>query len=372
MHNEKEQASGVLKRHGEGDGIMKKLSGQLQLKIILASVLFLLAGTGALWWYFTQYIKTPEYAIQKIEESVVRHDMKKFQKYVDIDHLLDTAGDAMMEGLIDADRPMSEEARTAVSGFTKMFKAPVVMSFKAAINHYVESGEWGTDASKAVDQGIPIDSDMVLAKSGLKELSFRKVDHIAVDKAAGTAVAGIRVYQSEAAEEFVLEVRFIRADDGVWRASEIMNFRDFITFVSKARQSQMQGYLEDSAAIMEQHDKTIRQLEKKLKAVLSEGSLGNDDTRNIIKSIMLDESVPDWQQRKAELENMEIPAAAGTLQRLRLRIADLYIAYAQGYAAWMDDKQAGTIRAADVKRKEAHTLEQEAAVLVSQAKNRMK
>lgn len=348
------------------------LSRQTQLKIFFAAVLLLLAGAGGLWWYFTQYTKTPEYAIKMIEESITRHDMVKFQKYVDMDHLLDTAGDTMMEGLIDADRPMSEEARTAVSGFTKMFKAPVVMSFKAAINHYVETGEWGTDASKAVDQGIPIDSDLVLGKSGLKDLSFRKVDHVAVDKEAGTAVAGVRVYQAEAGDEFVLEVRFVRADSGIWRASEIMNFHDFITFVAQARQTHMQEYLEDSGSIMEKHDKSIRQMEKKVKDALAAGSLGDDDTRSAIKAIMLEEIVPDWQQRKAELEELEIPTAAGTLQRLRLRIADLRIAYAQGYAAWMDDKQAGTVRAADAKLKEAHTLEHEASVLVSQVRSRMK
>ena len=236
----------------------------------------------------------------------------------------------------------------------------------------VETGEWGTDASKAVDQGIPIDSDLVLGKSGLKDLSFRKVDHVAVDKEAGTAVAGVRVYQAEAGDEFVLEVRFVRADSGIWRASEIMNFHDFITFVAQARQTHMQEYLEDSGSIMEKHDKSIRQMEKKVKDALAAGSLGDDDTRSAIKAIMLEEIVPDWQQRKAELEELEIPTAAGTLQRLRLRIADLRIAYAQGYAAWMDDKQAGTVRAADAKLKEAHTLEHEASVLVSQVRSRMK
>ena len=253
-----------------------------------------------------------------------------------------------------------------------MFKAPLVLSFKAAINHYIESGEWGTDASKAADQGIPIDSDLVLAKSGLKDLSFRRVDHVAVDKEAGTAVAGVRVYQAEAGEEFVLEVRFVRADSGIWRASEILNFRDFITFAAQARQSHMQEYLEDSASIMERHDKNARQVDKKLQDILAAGSLGNDDTRSTVKKLMQEEAIPDWQQRKAELEEMEVPSAAGTLHRLRLRICDLRLAYAEGYAAWMDDKQAGTIRAADAKLKEAHTLEHEAAILVSQARARMK
>ena len=97
----------------------------------------------------------------------------------------------------------------------------------------------------------------------------------------------------------MLEVRFVRADSGIWRASEILNFRDFITFAAQARQSHMQEYLEDSASIMERHDKNARQVDKKLQDILAAGSLGNDDTRSTVKKLMQEEAIPDWQQRSS-------------------------------------------------------------------------
>lgn len=351
--------------------MMHRLSKQGKIRLLLAAVILLFAVTAVSVWYFSYYTKTPDYSIRMIQSAVTKHDMAQFQKYVDLDHLLNTSCDALMDGLIDSERPLSEEARVAVSGFSKMFKAPLVMSFKGIINHYVESGEWTNDASKSVDQGIPIDSDVVLSKSGLKQTVFQKIDYVGVDKDAGIATVGVRVFQQEADEEFVLEVQFVRTDAGIWRASEITNFHEFVVFVMKARREHLAEYVDATAAIVAQHDKVVRAADKKLADVLRSGSLGNNSTRQALKDIMLNEIMADWSQRKEDLSAVDVPPSAQSLHRLRLHICDLRIAYAKGYAAWMDDKQAVTIRDANEKLKEAKTLEHEDAVLVQQmrAKN---
>ena len=344
------------------------VSRQWKIRLFLLIFLLTAAAAGGIFWYVSYYTKTPDYAIQMIQASLEKHDREKFQKYVDLDTLLDGSADALMQGLIDTDRPMPEDARAAVSGFTKMFKAPLVTSFKGLINQYVSTGQWGSDESKAVDQGIPIDSDLVLEKSGLKEMSYRKIDYVAVDKEAGTAVAGVRVYQQEAADEFVLEIKFVQAANGVWRASEIVNFHDFIVFVMQARREHMQKYLDDTVPLKARHDKAVQAIEQRITDTLAGGTLGSQDTRSALKKIMQEEMVPEWTQYKNELSTVEVSDAAQTLQRLRLRICDLRIAYAEGYAAWMDDKKATTIREADKSLKQAKTLEQEAGVLAAQMK----
>lgn len=347
---------------------MAGVSKYFKIRLLLTAFIFILVAVAAAVWYFSYYVKTPDYSVKMIQESIAKHDTVKFQKYVDLDHLLSVSCDALMQGLIDSERPMPAEAKVAVSGFTKMFKAPLVMSFKGIINHYIEAGEWSDDASKSVDQGIPIDSDIVLSKSGLKATSFRKIDYVAVDKEAGTAVVGVRVYQEEAGEEFVLKVSFVVSDSGIWRASEIENFHDFIMFVMEARHVQLRAYIDDTAAIMSRHDKSVREIEKKITTTLAAGSLGNDATRTAVRTIMQDEMAMDWSTRKEELEAEEVRASAQSLHRLRIRICDLHIAYAEQYAAWMEDKQASSIRTATEKLKEAKTLEHEAVIMTEQMK----
>ncbi len=346
----------------------KGLSGRFKAKLLFAGLAIVLVCGSGLIWYFSFYTKTPDYALKMVQESIVKHDTVKFHKYVDEDKLLAGVCDALMQGIIESERPMPEEAKVALSGFAKMFKAPLINSFKGSLNQYVENGKWGNDDSKSVDQGIPIDSDMIIEKSGVKDLQFEAIDYMAVDKEEKTAVAGVRVLQGESGESFVFEVELRQSEDGVWRVVNIKNFRDFVGLVSQSRRDLVQEYISVTQSLMEEHEKKIRLIEKKAKETLASGSLGNQATRDALKAIMQEELEPEWTARKNELEAVDVPPAAGTLQRLRLKICDLRIAYCQKYAKWLENKDAKTLKDANESLKEAKTLEHEALVIVGRIK----
>jgi hypothetical protein len=137
------------------------------------------------------------------------------------------------------------------------------------------------------------------------------------------------------------------------------NFHEFVLFITKARRAQLIQYADTTAEIISRHDTAMMQAQEQLNSLLSRGTLGSDETRKALKNFMENTIKADWQQRKAELEAVTVPASAQTLHRLRLKICDLHIAYAAGYSAWMTDKKATTIREADRQLKQAKTLEQE-------------
>ena len=139
----------------------------------------------------------------------------------------------------------------------------------------------------------------------------------------------------------------------------IENYRDYVVMLAKARRSKVDAYLTETASIVAQHETAMREAETQRAEILSAGTLGSSATRQALKDLMEQTILPDWQARKAELEATGVPEAATALHRLRLRICDLYIGYAEGYAAWMSDKKAATIRDAEQKLKQAKTLEQE-------------
>jgi len=327
---------------------------RMKLYLLLAVLGILAIGSG--YWYFQVYTKTPDYALQKVEQSLAEHDQKTFGRYVDMDALLDKSYDDLMEGLMDAEQPLSSEAKYTVGNFTQMLKAPLVKSFKQALEQYVATGEWGVETQ---EEGQGMEAAQVLEKSGLCQSSFRKVDSMAKDKEAGTAIAKVRIFQQEANEEFVLDVQFTEQQDGTWRVTEVSNFHEFILFLTKARRAQLIQYADTTAEIISRHDTAMVQAQEQFNNLLSRGTLGSDETRKALKNFMESTIKADWQQRKAELEAVTVPAAAQTLHHLRLKICDLHIAYAAGYAAWMTDKKAATIREADRQLKQAKTLEQE-------------
>ena len=75
------------------NGFMQSIKKRL---IALGVVLVLLAAAGG-YWYVDIYTKTPEYTLKMVQEAVSDHNKEKLDKYVAVDHLLDTASDAEME-----------------------------------------------------------------------------------------------------------------------------------------------------------------------------------------------------------------------------------------------------------------------------------
>lgn len=349
------------------NGFMQSIKKRL---IALGVVLVLLAAAGG-YWYVDIYTKTPEYTLKMVQEAVSDHNKEKLDKYVAVDHLLDTASDDMLDGLIQAMVPAAGDTREAVSNLSRMFKTPVVTSLRTAVMNYVEYGSWTNQKSDDNSVNSLVDADMIVNRIGLPSIEFQKLDSMAVDKEEGTALAKVRVLQTDSNEEFVLDVELCQQQDGLWQVYEIVNFKDFIEKLQNIRQQQVKAYLEESSQLMAQHDAVIAESQQRITAILAGGTLGNDDIRSQVKKVS-EEQVADWQSRKAELEAMEVPDAAGSLHRLRLKICDARIEAAANYAKWMDDKKAATIRASDNSMKIAKTLEKDAELLTKQVNAHVK
>ena len=339
------------------------MSRNLKAKLLLVLGVLLFLVAGGLYWYLAVYAKTPEYAVQMIQRSLEEHDKADFHKYVDTSRLLDDAYDDLVSGLMDTQQPMSEETKAAVEDIARILKDPLISSFQAGIDRYVETGTWENSGEGEESQGQAVDFHQALLKSGIKGTDFRGVDSIGEGEEAGTAVAHVRVFQPEAGAEFVMEVLLRRAENGVWRAESIENFHDFVVFVGQARRAELMKYVGDTADIMSKHDKAMRNADFDFQRILAAGSLGKQGTREELKHFMENVVAKDWKERRDELDAVAVPEEAQSLQRLRLRICDLHIAYAEGYAAWLDDKTAVTLRDAEAKLKQARTLEQEAGIL---------
>lgn len=343
------------------------MSKMLKFKLIVVLLLVIAMLFGGAWWYFHVHTKTPEYALQQIETALTKHETDRFERYVDLDALLDTSYDDFMAGLVLADTAGSEEEKAAIGDFTQMLKAPLLTSLKSAVEQYVATGSWPGASSGS---GTALDASQFLEKSGLSEMEYRGLDSLTQDEEKGQATAKIRVFQKEADEEFVFDVELTKQEDGDWRVTRVTNVGDFASFLAKARQAKLKAYADAANAVIARHNETMMKAQEDFTTTLAAGSLGNQQTREALKVLMQDTVVPDWQQRREELSAIDVPAAAQSLQKLRLKICDLHIAYAQGYADWMTDKKAATLRDAERQLAQARTLEQEEKFLARRVGDR--
>lgn len=351
---------------GKGMMVMNSFVQSMKRRIIALAVVLIVVTAGVGWWYVNHYTKTPEYTIKMVQEAVADHNKDKLYKYVDVDHMLDTASDAMLDGLVQASVPAAGATKDAISSLTMMFKSSVMLSLQEAVGNYVEFGSWSNPGEKKDAMAAAVDANMVVYHLGLPSISFQKLESMVIEDENGIAVAKVRVHQADIGEDFVLDVELTQIEDGSWQVYEITNFSDFVEAMQLARQKLVRSYLDESDSLMKRHDHNIQAAEQQIGTAIREGSLGSNATREAIKNIVETQIVPDWEQRKSELEALKVPEAAGSLHRLRLKICEARISYNQNYLQWLDDKKATSIRAADNNLKTARTLEKDAELLSKQ------
>lgn len=336
---------------------MKKI---FKASLVLGIFTFLVAIVSL--FFFKSDEKNPAIAIKTVENSIANHDKKNFYKFVDIESILNSSYDEVMEGLTDSDKSMSLEARGAVKNFTQMLKSPLLLSLRTAIDGYVATGKFNDSENLGVKD--------ILSKTGIDQIEYRGLENISyVSDNEKEAVADIKIFQPELGQDFILKVILKVNENGDWQIVNVQNFHDFVMKIEENRHIQLEKYLKRTEEINSVHDKVIRDAEQKYSSVLSAGSLGQDNTRADLKDIMLNVLKKDWELRKQELFELNVPKGAETLQNLRIKICDLEISYAEEYAEWLSNKKVATIKSAEEKHRQAQILMTEANVLARRMAN---
>lgn len=325
-----------------------------KIKIGVGAGLAAIILGGGYCWYSNLDKHKPEYAVQIAEQAVTNHDKEYFHRYVDVDSVLDESYDGLIEGLTDSDQTLTPDAKDAVRNFSQMLRAPIIASLKAAVDSYVETGNFDAQTS----------ATEILTRTGIDKIEYRGLEGVTVNTFdENEAVARIKVYQPELAQEFTITAVLKVNADGNWQIVRLQNFQELFNNLNQTRRTQLDGYLEQTAKIEASHDAVIRDAEQKYEEILSAGALNQPQTRADLRALMLDVIKKDWQARKQELFSLKVPPEAQELQNMRLKICDLEIDYANNYAQWLDDKKASTLRISEERQRQSNELKANATTL---------
>ncbi|STY70028.1 Uncharacterised protein [Megamonas hypermegale] len=348
------------------------LSMRTKLKIFAAAILLVLVVIGGGLAYFNFYVKTPEYTLKAIQESIQNHDVDEFNKYVNVDNVVAGVTNNMLDGIIASQTNLPEEAKVAMNSLATMFKAPIVASLQEGLNNYVKTGSWQSGNTTADAQGAMINSDMILEQSGLIDLTFEGIDYVNTNEDNGTAEAGIKVTQGEINQPFVFKVSLEEQADGYWKVVSVDNFADFIKALEDGRKEFIKDYLSQTALIIIDKEKILTENEANLNAALNLGTLGSSQTRTDLKNDIENKILPQLKELQEALQSVEVPKSAETLHNLRLKAYESKIAYYQDYAKWLDNKDIKTLREATDNLKKAKTMEYEANLLTKRIEGQIK
>lgn len=314
------------------------------------------AVAGGSYYYFNVRTDTPDYAIKTVSRSIEQHDVKEFHRVVNLDGVLDSGYDGFVDGMTTPGNATTPDAKEAIRNFTQMLRVPLLLSLKVAVDSYVETGDLNATEHVGVME--------LIERTGLNDIEVRGVHNIELNDAnRNEAFADLILYQPELGREFPIKIVLTRGADEQWQITRVQNFQEYVAQITQARQMQFDEYLAKAGEINAKHEITIREAEQKYSAILTQGNLAQEQTRNELKKILNDVVKPDWEMRKQELFSLPVPKGAAPLHDLYMRICDLSIVAAQDYAKWLDDRNVATIKAAENKIHQVQMLMTEAAVL---------
>ncbi len=189
-----------------------------------------LAGAA---FYFFYFIRTPSYALTEALSALRSHDVKKFERYVDINSVMDNA----FEDIIVAESKINNDtifSNPFALGILHMLKPSVVgllvQETRERVANLPESDERPADPvpdamRRNMERHIP------LKKLTVKDVKITKVN-------AQEAIAAIALHNEALNKDFIAELSMETNEHEDWQIKKVSNFTDLVIQFDAAKKAQ--------------------------------------------------------------------------------------------------------------------------------------
>lgn len=227
---------------------------------VLAALAILTSG-----WYFFYWLKTPQHSIALIADAVRQHDLKTFEKHVDMDNLYSKAYDDVVAVTFGSDK----NANPIIVAIVKGIKGLAVPLLTSETRSYIVHGdkpEGDAEVQKSIPAGNENGAEIVdnlKSRTGFGSLKYEGVENTDIND--GNAIVSIKLRDDKLSRDFILKIKMLQLDDGLWRLQEITNLQDFM----KEREEDVKAKLAElNKPIAGQIDANVK-LDKKLLQITS-------------------------------------------------------------------------------------------------------
>lgn len=191
--------------------------------ILLLSTLCLIAAAMA--YYFLYFIKTPEYALNEIRESVQQHDVDKFRKHVN----LKTIYNKGFDDILVAEAKINHfEMNPIAMGVINLMKPGIIElaideTLTTIAKEKVAKPKPSLKPGETPENGNVIDAMKrnFQRKAHINSLKFKDLKFVKRDKAM--ADISLIVTNTELNKDYPLLLNMVCTDDEVWEVREITN-----------------------------------------------------------------------------------------------------------------------------------------------------
>lgn len=199
-------------------------------KSILIIAALIILGVAV---YFFYWMRTPQYAFTQIHEAITQHDLKKFEKHVDMNTLYSSAYEDLISFSIGNPKEINPFMLSLIQGF----KPTVISAITDETRHYVETGSWSDNSTannaeqshqeikNSQEEGQKI-TNILQEQLNLKPLRYDGV--ISYEQLGKTATVEIKIYDTRVEHTFIVKATMVELDDNSWRLSEINNLNEVL------------------------------------------------------------------------------------------------------------------------------------------------
>jgi len=198
----------------------------MKKSIIATTVLIVIVATGAvLYW---QYTRTPKYSLWQVKKAIEQHDLASFEKYVDVEGIINSFIDQMLELLSDQEKPKDEWEQLGESiakGLITLLKPQLTKIVRQQIADYVEIGKFKQEKKSTESEGPEISLSEIWDKTGSEKNTFQGIAYIR--KEGKIAYVGLKFFQEQYDTTLILDLK-MRHRGSYWQAAELSNFSEFM------------------------------------------------------------------------------------------------------------------------------------------------
>ena len=333
-------------------------------------IIFFLVLFGGIFFYFSVYTKTPEYAMREMVEAFKAGDANTFRRHVDLNSVTAKAYDDLTSDLFKYDTQLTDRERTLFENFYVLIRRQMCQGAVKVINTYLDSGEWTLPGEILKGRQLGIDYDILLDRSLIRHTSLIELEGVELTDEAATATFSVVEEYSQVPFTLKVTIKDLTNDSfnisgkdfeifghkikfpglsfnlggSDWKIVSVDNYRGYLDAVSPILRQNLAEYIDNTAEIVNRYNEIFEE-EQDVFITLQKSPMGimTQNQRVEVSSFITNTVIPSLESRQDELNQIPIPQGAQFLASLRQESTRVTIMAWQSYIKGITENSAADL-----------------------------
>ena len=310
----------------------------------LFALFILLMIFGSIFFYFSVYTKTPEYAMREMVTAFKAGDANAFRRHVDLNSITTAAYDDLTSDLFKYDTQLTDRERSLFENFYVLIRRQMCNGAVKVINTYLDTGEWTLPGGILKGRQLGVDYDILLDRSLIRHTSLIDLEEVELQDETATATFSVveeysqvpftlKVTIKDLANEsfniggkefeiFGRKIKFpglsFNLGGSDWKIVSVDNYRGYLDAVSPILRKNLAEYIDNTAEIVYRYNRDF-EYQQDVFISLQKSPVGimTANQRVEVSNYISNTIIPALESRQAELDQVPVPQGAQFLASLR-------------------------------------------------------